>query len=261
MAPHTTSHIPTDAQDYITRGLAALNPKISPVAAELYMLGIDQGRLVELKETAAEFHAKHQALIFKLQSTLSPAICNKYSGCPKNFRQNLLVKLDIGKKEIFDAFQSPNVNALADLVKKIGPLPTGPLSPTTIPSVAKADLSSLTLPPAPAPSAATTLSAKRAEEPPRKTDATHAPVQAPLGTFSSRLATAVKIGAAGLISIFAGMHQYGKHRDAIRSKVAPDLLPVYDATETALYGTYRAEKSALQAMAQAFNHAINGTKN
>lgn len=257
MAHYSTFHITPEAKTLIDSGVAVLKPKISPAAAELHMLGIHPDSLARLG--AANFYARHQAFISTLTQTLTPAICNSYPGCSKNFRQELLTKLHAGKEHIITAFQSPKATALADLVKAIGPFPQPIQFPVIIPPVTSPDLSSITLPPVPAPSSKPTLTTQKVEEPLHQTISEKTPLAPPSGGCASKLATTAKIAAAGLISIFAGMHHYPKHRDALRAKVTPDLLPAYDATETALYGTYRAERSALQALAQALNQAVNGT--
>ena len=317
-----SSHISPEAKLLIEKGLTALDTSISPVSAELYMLGIHPDHLARFGSET--FHAEHQKFVPILLRTLTPAICNTHPGCCANFRKKLIDKLEDGKQQIIDSITANKLTAIPDLILE---LPTRP--PRTCPSEASPNLRASTLPPVPRPSPANQTSDPDA--PPRsrtRGESSHKATpnsaqidQAPCNTaqnkalqptdtsgsrcpdrfphkagrvmeqvrneleaekkrakdrllqerldqaaspqsstsLRSRITTCAKLATIGLVSLFAGMNNYGKHRDAIRSTLSPGLLPAYDATETALYGTYRAERAALQALAKRLNQAINGS--
>ncbi len=73
-----------------------------------------------------------------------------------------------------------------------------------------------------------------------------------------RIATLAKVVAASSVGLFVGMKEYAPHRNEIRRQVPDELMPTYDAIETALYGTYRAERSALEKLARMLDEAVNG---
>jgi hypothetical protein len=89
-----------------------------------------------------------------------------------------------------------------------------------------------------------------------RTSASAKPSSSPL---SCKIATFAKITATSSVGLFAGMHAYGPHRDEIRRQVPNELKPTYDVVETALYGTYRAERAAVKSLMRMLDEAVNGT--
>jgi len=251
--------------------------EMNGVAAELHMLDLKPSDLERLSSTDIAF--RHQ----QLQHSLNPALCRQFPDLPSGFHTTLFTRLDAAKSDIMLALGDTQKRAA--IFEQLGYQPTTQPTPATVP-----DLRLGTLPPAPALTVAQSPTEKGAagstqirpgplakllERWRPRTDAEiqqrlpdqeesegipcSTPTTTPTTCPSSRIATVAKVAAASSVALFAGMHEYGQHRNQIRGQIPDELLPAYDAVETVLYGTYRAEKSALEALAKYLDGAPNGS--